>query len=101
MIDQDYPEMKTTTHDENLANLRMRREIDSNFEDYDFNNYAEYAKMARWMWTMQRRYPHISKLLHIGRTHQDRSIQGMKVKENSCHRILDCTRHGQGGVGGF
>uniref|UniRef100_A0A914WMJ0 Peptidase M14 carboxypeptidase A domain-containing protein n=1 Tax=Plectus sambesii TaxID=2011161 RepID=A0A914WMJ0_9BILA len=79
MAEEHYPELKTTVDDENLVKLRMRRDIESNFEDYDFTMYSEYARMARWMWTMQRRYPHLAKLLHLGTTHQERSIQGMKI----------------------
>lgn len=47
--------------------------------NYPFGLYTNYATMLRYLRTLDFYYPHIVQLVQIGKTHEGRSIEGVKV----------------------
>ncbi|KAI1731633.1 zinc carboxypeptidase domain-containing protein [Ditylenchus destructor] len=47
--------------------------------NYPFGLYTNYATMLRYLRTLDFYYPHIVQLVQIGKTHEGRSIEGVKI----------------------
>ncbi|VDN38774.1 unnamed protein product [Gongylonema pulchrum] len=46
---------------------------------YHFGDYGSYKDMLKYMRTIEFYYPHITKLIRIGLSHEDAPIEGLKV----------------------
>lgn len=64
---------------DNNQNKRSFEKIGKLRASYPFGIYTNYALMMRYMRTLDFYYPHIVKLISIGKTHEGRLIEGLKV----------------------
>ncbi|VDN27562.1 unnamed protein product [Gongylonema pulchrum] len=46
---------------------------------YHFGDYGSYKDMLKYMRTIEFYYPHITKLIRIGLSHEDAPIEGLKI----------------------
>ncbi|KAI6225929.1 ShKT domain-containing protein [Aphelenchoides besseyi] len=67
-------------------NRRFRDDTENEGESaprYDFNRYGSYMEMTTWMRALARRYPSILQFISIGKTHENRSIEGLEIGTKS------------------
>ncbi|KAI6178437.1 ShKT domain-containing protein [Aphelenchoides besseyi] len=67
-------------------NRRFRDDTENDGESaprYDFNRYGSYTEMTTWMRALARRYPSILQFISIGKTHENRSIEGLEIGTKS------------------
>lgn len=72
---------KNADRDPVLASFyrRFNDESSNNKAKYNFEEYGSYTQMTDWMRNIEAYYPSFTKVFEMGKTHEGRSIQGIKV----------------------
>ncbi|CEF66206.1 Peptidase M14, carboxypeptidase A domain and Proteinase inhibitor, carboxypeptidase propeptide domain and ShKT domain and Proteinase inhibitor, propeptide domain-containing protein [Strongyloides ratti] len=69
--------------EDDVSDNNQRRKILENVGEllakYPFGEYTSYSAMIKYMRTVEFYYPHIVKLIRIGKSHEDRPLEGLKI----------------------
>lgn len=57
----------------------MLEDIGELLAKYPFGEYTSYSAMIKYMRTVEFYYPNIAKLIRIGKSHEDRPLEGLKI----------------------
>uniref|UniRef100_A0A0K0F5Y1 Zinc carboxypeptidase A 1 n=1 Tax=Strongyloides venezuelensis TaxID=75913 RepID=A0A0K0F5Y1_STRVS len=58
---------------------KMLEDIGELLAKYPFGEYTSYSAMIKYMRTVEFYYPNIAKLIRIGKSHEDRPLEGLKI----------------------